>query len=866
MKKTITFLSLVLVVALLVYCSGNKHEKEKFPYLNPDLSLQQRVDDLVSRMTIEEKVAQMVHESNAIERLQLPSYNWWNECLHGVARADIATVFPQAIALAATWNSELMLQTATVISDEARAKHHEFVRNGDRGIFKGLTFWSPNVNIFRDPRWGRGQETYGEDPFLSARMGVAFVKGLQGNDPKYIKVVATPKHFAVHSGPEPERHRFDAQTNERDLWDTYLPAFEATVKESGAWSVMCAYNRYMGEACCGSNKLLKEILRDKWGFKGYVVSDCDAIKDIYSDHKIVATPEESAALSVKAGCDLNCGDTYPYLLNAVKTGLITEAELDVSLKRLLEARFRLGMFDPPNRVAYTKIPYSVNDSKEHRELSIKVAQQSIVLLKNKNNALPLKKNLKTIAVIGPNANSSDVLLGNYNGTPSKYVTLLQGIKNKVGTDTKVVFAQGCNIADDSPLSEIIPATALSHNNKKGLKAEYFDNKNLAGTPLSTRTDATISSNWVKYPIDGIADTMFSVRWSGKLIPPITGEYFLVLNGDDGYRLLLNNEKVIDNWGDHAPESRKIKKTLEAGKEYDIVVEYYQGRGGANIQLEWSLPTKDPIMAAVELAKTADVIIFAGGISSGYEGEEMKVDYEGFDGGDRTDIQLPAVQEKLLKLLYATGKPVIFVLMNGSAMAINWADQNLPAIVEAWYPGQEGGTAIADVLFGDYNPAGRLPVTFYKSTNDLPPFDDYNMKGRTYRYFTGTPLYPFGYGLSYTTFKYSKLILKKEKIRTTETNNISVDVTNTGKLIGDEVVQLYVRDVESSVIRPTKDLRGFKRITLKPGETQTVTFDITPQSLWFYDLKKGDYVVEPGVFELMVGGSSADVQTLKLIVE
>lgn len=703
---------------LLTFCllvdSVHTSAQTSPPYKNVSLPIDTRVDDLVSRMTLEEKVSQMMNAAPAIPRLGIPDYDWWNEGLHGVARAGIATVFPQAIGLAATWNSDLMYRVAGVISTEARAKYHEAVREGDHSRYKGLTFWSPNINIFRDPRWGRGQETYGEDPYLTARMGVEFVKGLQGSDPKYFKVIATPKHYAVHSGPEPERHGFNAITDQRDLYETYLPAFEACIKEAGAYSVMCAYNRYLGEPCCAQNTLLKRILRDEWKFPGYVVSDCGAVYDIYKSHKAADGPAAASAMTVKAGTDLECGSDYRSLLEAVKEGLITESEIDVSLKRLFVARFKLGMFDPPDAVSYSRIPIAENDSPEHRRLSLEAARESIVLLKNHNALLPLKKTLKKIAVIGPTADDLDVLLGNYAGKPSSYVTPLKGTQAKLAPQVEVVYERGCSLAE------------------------------------------------------GIQ-----------------------------------------------PASRN------AGKK------------------------------AVKLASESDVVIFVGGISPKLEGEELKLSVEGFRGGDRTSLDLPRRQESLLKAVCATGKPVVLVLTSGSALSVNWASQHVQAIVELWYPGEEGGAALADVLFGDYNPGGRLPVTFYKSIDQLPRFEDYRMAGRTYRYFEGEPLYAFGYGLSYTTFAYSGLELPRRAMAG-ENVIVKATVKNTGKREGDEVLQLYVRDLAASVPVPVHSLQGFKRIHLKPGQSETVSFTLTPRQFSLID-DQARRVVEPGDFEISVGG-------------
>ena len=684
-------------------------------YLNTRRSVEERVADLVSRMTLEEKVSQMMHPAAKIERLGVPAYNWWNECLHGVGRAGIATVFPQAIGLAATWDTKLMHETAVAISDEARAKHHAaLAEDGTSEQYYGLTFWTPNINIFRDPRWGRGQETYGEDPYLTARMGVEFVKGLQGSDPKYLKVVATPKHYAVHSGPEHERHHFDARATARDLRDTYLPAFEACVREAGAVSIMGAYNRTNGEPCCASPTLLQQILRDEWGFEGYVVSDCGAIRDIFANHKVVASAAEAAALAVKNGCDLNCGEAYAALLIAVAQGLIDEAAIDKAVARLFTARFRLGMFDPPEQVPYAHTPITVNDSPGHRALALRSAQESIVLLKNVGNTLPLHPaGLKRIAVIGPNADDPIVLLSNYNGTPSSSVTPLQGIRNKLGESVDVLYARGCTIRgrDSSGLAE-----------------------------------------------------------------------------------------------------------------------------------------------AIAVAEQADVVVAVMGLSQIEEGEEGQE--EGVAGGqrssgDRISLDLPGIQEELLKAVHASGKPLVVVLLNGSAVAVNWAQTHAAAILEAWYPGEEGGTAIADILFGDYNPAGRLPVTFYKSADDLPAFTDYAMEGKTYRYFRKEALYPFGYGLSFTTFTYEDLQINPGEVAAGKAVEIAVKVRNSGAYAGDEVVQLYVTDLEASVPMPIRQLQGFTRIHLAAGEAQTVRFHLTPKQM-SVTTDAGTRQIEPGELQIWVG--------------
>lgn len=868
----------ILFVAIFVLISGihcqKKESYENFPpYKDHNLSIEERVDNLVSRMTLEEKVSQLVNDAAAIERLDVPKYNWWNECLHGVARAGLATVFPQAIGLAGTWDSDLMFRVATVISDEARAKHHEFVRRGKRGIYQGLTFWSPNINIFRDPRWGRGMETYGEDPFLTGKLAVSFVQGLQGDDPWYLKVIATPKHYAVHSGPEPDRHTFDALTNERDLRETYLPHFRACIEEAKAFSVMCAYNRYKGEACCGSGRLLTTILRDKWGFEGYVVSDCGAIRDIYKNHKVVGTSPEAAALAVKSGCDLNCGSQYKNLLEAVEKGFIAEAEMDISVRRLFKARFKLGMFDPPDKVPYSKIPYSIVDCGEHRKLAIEAARKSIVLLKNENRILPLKKDLGTIAVIGPNADDVEVLLGNYNGNPSNPITSLQGIREKVSKKTTVLYALGCEWAENLPHLKIVPYSALFTSDGKdrqnGLRGEYFDNRDFEGEPVLTRVDRQVNFNWWDgAPKEGLDDDNFSVRWTGELVPPVTGTYSLGAEGFNGFRFYLEDDLLVQFNGWHHP--RKTYKTveLEGDRPYKIKIEFFERSEDAHIRLLWSTPGKDYKKEAVDTAKKADAIIMVMGLSPRLEGEEMRVRVKGFKGGDRLNLKLPAIQEELIKAINALGKPVVLVLLNGSALAVNWANEYIPAIVEAWYPGQGTGHAIADVLFGDYNPAGRLPVTFYKSVDQLPPFKDYNMKGHTYRYFEGEPIYPFGYGLSYTKFKYTNLVVPKT-VNPDQDIVISVDVQNSGKMAGDEVVQLYVTDVNASVPVPIRSLQGFRRIHLNPGERRTVKFTLLPRQISLLD-DKFRRVVEPGVFEVSVGGKqpgfkgTADASTTEVL--
>jgi beta-glucosidase len=879
MHRYRSWISLIILVLLLFFFESCQRSAQE-PYLDTTLSVEDRVDDLVARLTLEEKVSQLSSDAAAIERLNIPLYNWWNECLHGVARAGRATVFPQAIGLGATWDQDLIHRFASTVSDEARAKHHEFFRRGKRGIYQGLTFWTPNINIFRDPRWGRGMETYGEDPFLTASIGVQFVRGIQGNDPRYLKAVATPKHYAVHSGPEPDRHTFDAVVDDRDLIQTYLPQFEACVKEANALSAMCAYNRFRGEACCASELLLTQILRKEWGFQGYVVSDCGAIRDIHQNHKLVEDAPAAAALAVKAGCDLNCGVEYLSLVAAVERGLITEEEIDRSVKRLFSVRFMLGLFDPPEMVSYAQIPYSVLDSSKHQDLALETAHKSIVLLKNEGNLLPLKKDLKTIAVIGPNADDVDILLGNYNGDPTDPVTPLEGIRRKVGPETTVLFSKGCPLAENLPDFEVIPSSVLftsdGPDKEQGLVGEYFASSDFNGKghlfreltypnteefvrrgdtpsePAFTRVDETIDFNWWDgSPAEELDDDNFGIRWTGYLVPPLSGEYSIGASGFNAFEIYLDEELLLSFNNIHHPSYSYETVELEAGRSYPIRVEFYETVNDAKMRLLWSPPGREREKEALDAAAKADVVIAVMGLSPRLEGEEMQVPVEGFSGGDRITLNIPSTQEELLKNLYAVGKPVVLVLMNGSALSINWPDAHIPAIVEAWYPGQAGGIALADVLFGDYNPAGRLPVTFYKSPDQLPPFEDYKMDGKTYRYFDGAPLYPFGHGLSYSEFGYQNLRVA-DSVENGNPVSVSVEVSNIGGVAGEEVVQLYVKDLEASVPVPILSLQGFERVLLKPGQSSTVEFKLEPKSLALID-ESMTRVVEPGEFEVTVGG-------------
>ncbi|HEY5590876.1 MAG TPA: glycoside hydrolase family 3 C-terminal domain-containing protein [Paludibacter sp.] len=863
MKKSKVSKFIVLGCTLLTLSCCK--QQSKLPYQDSKLSFEQRSEDLLSRLTLQEKVNLMRYDSPAIDRLGIPAMNWWNECLHGVARSGLATVFPQAIGMGAMWDTSEMFNIANAISDEARAKHQEYVSRGKRGIYQGLTFWTPNINIFRDPRWGRGMETYGEDPYLTGELAVPYIKGLQGNDPKYYKLIATAKHFAVHSGPESTRHFFDVWPTDRDMAETYTPHFKKVVKEAGVYSVMCAYQSVKGAPCCG-NKFLESLLREKWGFKGYIVSDCWAVRDFYEKtaHHVVNTREEAAAMAVKAGTDLNCGDSYPALVNAVKQGLITEAEINISVKRLILARMKLGQFDADKDVKYTQIPYSVVDSKEQQQLALDAARKSIVLLKNDNNLLPLSKNLKKVAVIGPNANDLEVLLGNYNGFPSNPKTPLTGIREKL-PNSEVVFAQGCELAAKLPYFEALPTNYLYTDEslkQHGLKAEYFDNSEWKGKSKHNRIDANLDFVWrTKAPFPDMKYDTFSAKWSGVLVPTVSGEYALGAEGFSGFNLYLD-DKLVTKWNDiHQPHKEYELMTLEAGKKYKIRVEYFQNNTEyAIMRLLWSKPKPNLKQEAIELAKSSDVVILCMGLSPLLEGEEMKVKVDGFSGGDRLDVKLPATQTELIKEIYKLGKPTVLVLLNGSAVAFNWENEHIPAILETWYPGQAGGTAIADILFGDYNPAGRLPLTFYKSIDQIPAFDDYNMTGKTYRYFKGEPLYEFGFGLSYTTFEYA-LTQAPTEIKAGDHIQLTVNVKNTGKQDGDEIVQLYISLPDSKYPVPIRSLQGFKRIHLKSGEMKEVRFTITPDKMAAFD-DNSVAQVRAGRVIVSVGGKQPDKKSIE----
>jgi beta-glucosidase len=852
LKEKLTFVFLFLTSVGLA--------QPKYPFQDYNSTFEKRVDDLVGRLTLEEKVAQMLNAAPAIPRLGIPAYDWWNEVLHGVARTPHkVTVFPQAIGMAATFDTQSLFDMANYSALEGRAIHNKAIETNQTGNrYLGLTYWTPNINIFRDPRWGRGQETYGEDPYLTAMLGKSFVQGLQGDDPKYLKAAACAKHYAVHSGPEPLRHVFNATASNYDLWDTYLPAFK-TLVDANVAGVMCAYNAFKGQPCCGSDELMIDILRNKWNFTGYVTSDCWAIDDFFKNHKTHPDAESASADAVWHGTDLDCGtDAYKALVSAVKNGKITEKQIDISVKRLFLIRFRLGMFDPVEMVKYAQTPYSILENTSHKAHALKMAQQSMVLLKNENNTLPLSKNIKKIAVIGPNADNSIAVLGNYNGIPSKISTLLDGIKTKVGKNVEVVYEKAINFTNDTLLAYKDLSKHYAYDSKPGFKAEYFNNVDLTGTPLFTKTEKNIDHFWQEGEMVGLGmkANHFSVRFTTNYKATEDGDITFEIQGDDGYRFFINDKEVVNAWSRNRWGEKTYRLSTKKDQSYKLVLEYWQGEGKGNILLREGNYVKTNFDNLANKIKDADAIIFAGGISPQLEGEEMKVNYPGFNGGDRTSILLPTIQTELMKALQKTGKPVVFVMMTGSAIAIPWEAQHIPAIVNSWYAGQAAGDAIADVLFGDYNPAGRLPVTFYASDSDLPDFNDYSMTNRTYRYFKGEALYPFGYGLSYTNFEYGKLQIPNQ-LKKGENTTIKATVKNIGQKDGEEVVQLYVAHENNQALRA---LKGFKRISLKAGESKEVTFELSPDDLAVIN-ENGESTQLSGKIKISIGGGQP-ISTVK----
>jgi len=841
-------------IALLGF-TGFAQDSSNLPYLDSSLSQEERAADLVHRMTLQEKASQLVNQSRAIPRLNVPAYDWWSEALHGVA-VDGTTEFPEPVGLAATFDTPRIHEMATAISMEARIVHAQAVRKGTFPIFHGLDFWSPNVNIFRDPRWGRGQETYGEDPYLSARMAVAFVTGLQGDDARYYRAISTPKHFAVHSGPESTRHFTDVDVSKHDELDTYLPAFRAAVVEGHAGSVMCAYNAINGQPACASEFLLQQTLRGAWNFRGYVVSDCDAVRNIFRDHHYRPTQPQASAISLIRGMDNECidfakvtddHDYHPYI-DAVQQGYLPEGTVDTALIRLFTARIRLGMFDPPEMVPYSKIDEKILDSAEHRALARKMANESMVLLKN-DGVLPLKT-VKRIAVVGPLADQTAVLLGNYNGTPTHTVSVLEGMKAEF-PQAKITYVPGTQFLSNH--GDPVPASALTTpDGKPGLKAEYgsrpgFDSKT---TPLASRIESVVNLTESNLPEQAKSIKTLSVQWSGLLNPIATGDYVLGIKADGFARVFVEDKVVAGGWGNNIHLGQIH---LEKGHPVKLDVSYGRfDEGKHEAQLIWAAVNNLPDPAVVTAAKNADVIVAVVGITSRLEGEEMPVDQPGFSGGDRTTLDLPKAEEDLVQAVAATGKPLVVVLMNGSALSVNWEKAHANAILEAWYSGEEGGAAIAETLSGKNNPAGRLPVTFYNDVHQLPHFENYSMKGRTYRYFEGDPLWQFGYGLSYTTFSYGDLALPNLPVIAGDPLDASVTVTNTGAIAGDEVVQLYLRfpDVPGAPIRA---LRAFQRVHLEPGAKEKVDFHLSPRDLSMVTLD-GDIIIAQGKYTMSIGGA------------
>ena len=858
---------------------GSGQTTHLLPYQNPNLSAEARANDLLSRLTLEEKTMLMMDTSPAIARLGIPQFQWWNEALHGIGRNGFVTVFPITMHMAASWDDHLLYDVFTAVSDEARAKAQEAKKSGNIKRYQSLSFWTPNINIFRDPRWGRGQETYGEDPYLTTRMGLAVVNGLQGqtfdgkplpapgssaqasNAPRYVKLLACAKHFAVHSGPEWNRHSFNIENlPERDLWETYLPAFKSLVQDGNVAEVMCAYQRIDGAPCCANARYERQILRDEWGFKGLITSDCGAINDFYvkGRHETAKSPAEATAQAIGTGTDVECGSVYRALPEAVKTGLISEDKVNESLRRLLVARFRLGDFDKDENVGWTKIPSSVIASQPHKDLALKMAEEGIVLLQNKNQLLPLNKNQK-IVVMGPNANDSIMQWGNYSGYPTATTTILQGIRNLVGNDVKYV-----------------PACTLTRNEvseskfnlfEGGMHATYWNNPDMKGEPVATanytaRVNLNNGGNTVFAP--GVNLTDFSARYEGTFIPDADETLNIKIACDDGFRLIVDGDTVANVWKGRARVQMLNKPIkMEKGKPMKVQLDYFQRTDLAvmyfDIQKNYT-PTEQSLLAEVG---DADAVIFVGGISPSLEGEEMKVSEPGFKGGDRTDIELPMAQRKVMEMLHRAGKRVVFVNCSGSAIAMVPETENAEAILQAWYPGERGGEAVAKVLFGEVNPSGKLPVTFYRHTSDLPDFLDYTMKNRTYRYFKGDALFPFGHGLSYTQFVYGNdMKVKSEQRRVNHSNAKETDyrlqftLSNKGKREGTEVAQVYIKRM-ADVDGPIKTLKAYKRIDLKAGESQKVSIDLPRNSFEVWDAQTNTMRVLPGKYQVFVGGSSAD---------
>lgn len=863
MKKL--FLNLALIATAGVMFTACSTQE---PYKNPKLTAEERAADLVTRLTLEEKVALMQDESAAIERLGIQRYNWWNEALHGVARAGKATVFPQAIGMAATWDDGAVYRAFNAVSDEARAKNTDDRKKGEFNRYQGLTFWTPNVNIFRDPRWGRGQETYGEDPYLTSRMGVSVVRGLQGpSNTKYHKAHACAKHYAVHSGPESSRHTFNVDSlPQRLLWEIYLPAFKALVCEANVREVMCAYNAVDGEPCCGNKQLLTSILRDLWNFNGIVVSDCWAINDFFAKlgrgHNRYASDTLSGAAAVVSGTDLECGSVYKTLTEAVEKGFITEERINTSVKRLLTARFQLGLMDDDKLVDWTRISIDTVNCKTHQNLALEMAQKSMVLLQNRNNILPISKNAK-VAVVGPNADNPTMQWGNYNGFPSRTISILEGIQSKCAD---VTYIKGCELLVNEQFVSLY--NDCKSENGIGFSAKYWDNADMQGEPVATanyENPPFLNSGGGTVFAPNVPLTEFSGKFESTFTATATNEVEISITADDGYKLIIDGAEVAAAQHVHGEASTTYKMKAIAGKSYKIEIDYIQHQNNASLRFTVGYKKSTSPAELVAGVKNCDVVVFVGGISPRLEGEEMRVDYEGFAGGDRTNIELPAVQRQMIAALAKAGKKVVLVNCSGSAMGLVSESEKCEAILQAWYPGESGGQAVADVLFGDYNPAGRLPVTFYKSVNQLPSFDDYGFAGRTYMYMTQEPLFPFGFGLSYTTFDYAKAELQKTTIKKGESAKLSLTICNTGKMSGDEVAQVYIKR-NNDTDGPSKMLRYFKRVNITAGAQQVVDIELNADAFRFFNSKTNDMDILPGEYTVYYGGNSRDLQSLNLTIE
>jgi beta-glucosidase len=841
---------------------------QKLPYQNPDLSSEQRARDLISRLTLQEKALLMQDQSPAIPRLGIKKFNWWSEALHGLANNDSVTVFPEPIGMAASFDDSLLFKIFSAASDETRAKYNEAMRRGQENRrFLSLSVWTPNINIFRDPRWGRGQETYGEDPYLTSRMGVSVVKGLQGpEDSKYRKLLACAKHFAVHSGPEWSRHQLNLNSvNPRDLYETYLPAFKALVTKADVREVMCAYQRLDDEPCCGNNRLLETILREQWGFKYLVVSDCGAVTDFFTSHKVSSDAVHASSKAVLAGTDVECvwaGYAFANLPEAVKRGLIKETDINEHLMRVLEGRISLGEMDDDAIVPWTMIPMSVVNNTEHRDLALSMSRESMTLLQNKNDVLPLSKSSKKIAVIGPNADNAPMLWGNYNGKPIRTITILNGIKSKLAAN-KIVYDKACDLVENKVTQSYFSKTSI--DGKKGFKASYWNSRDRSGSIVTTDQIANplkLTTAGDHEFASGVKLVGFSALYETEFVPTESEEIVFKVGATGHFELLVNGTQInrFDNW---RTLPTRVPYKVDQGKKYKIEIRYAQlNNWQANLEFDFGKELDIDFSTLIDKLKGIDVVVFAGGLSTLLEGEEMPVSYPGFKGGDRTDIQLPAVQRNCLKALKEAGKKVIFVNCSGSAIGLVPETESCDAILQAWYGGESGGQAVADVLFGDYNPAGKLPITFYKDTTQLPGFEDYSMKGRTYRHMTESPLFPFGYGLSYTSFSIGDARVSSNEIKTNEGIQITVPVANTGKTDGTEVVQVYVRKLNDPS-GLTKSLRGFKRVDVAKGKTVSAVIDLPNSAFEFFDDSAGRLHVAAGEYQIWYG-SSSDAKDLKMV--